>query len=532
MRIGLDLDNTLVCYDTLFYRLALERGLIDATCPPRKQDIRDAVRREAGDAAWQALQGDAYGPRMCDAVFFSGVPEALRLWRTAGHELCIVSHKTRFSSVEKFDLHSAALDFLRASALLRQGLLHERDIYFCRTRDEKIDRIANLRCHVFVDDLPEIFLHPAFPRDTRQWFFAPRDKESVPQALTFSAWEDIQGFDPAFENSLFQGAGAFPQRLHRLGGGRNSRVWAVELPQGTVVLKAYHRSLSDQRHRLEHEHGAFDLLHEYHIHDTPRTLHVDTDLGVAVYSHIQGQPYAPNTAGEKVVQPFVALTARLHMLARALPTERAASIPWATDACKSLTIWEQCVEDRLERLLTRPRQNERDEEMADFVTKVVSPAWRRHRDKARDVYARLQRDPVAVLAEHERTLSPSDMGFHNALRKPDGSLAFVDFEYFGWDDPTKLLSDFVLHPGMHLTENQQHFFIDTLLERFAMPDLEERLQAMRPLFATAWCCILLNEFLKDGTRNFILPQKERARLCSLQLARARDFFNQHMETTP
>lgn len=85
---------------------------------------------------------------------------------------------------------------------------------------------------------------------------------------------------------------------------------------------------------------------------------------------------------------------------------------------------------------------------------------------------------------------------------------------------------------MHLTENQQHFFIDTLLERFAMPDLEERLQAMRPLFATAWCCILLNEFLKDGTRNFILPQKERARLCSLQLARARDFFNQHMETTP
>ena len=40
------------------------------------------------------------------------------------------------------------------------------------------------------------------------------------------------------------------------------------------------------------------------------------------------------------------------------------------------------------------------------------------------------------------------------------------------------------------------------------------------------------KFLKDGTRNFILPQKERARLCSLQLARARDFFNQHMETTP
>jgi hypothetical protein len=27
----------------------------------------------------------------------------------------------------------------------------------------------------------------------------------------------------------------------------------------------------------------------------------------------------------------------------------------------------------------------------------------------------------------ERTLSPSDYGFHNALRRPDGTLVFLDF---------------------------------------------------------------------------------------------------------
>lgn len=45
-------------------------------------------------------------------------------------------------------------------------------------------------------------------------------------------------------------------------------------------------------------------------------------------------------------------------------------------------------------------------------------------------------------------LSPSDFGIHNIL--VDGSnpfmCKFVDFEYFGWDRPEKLVSDTILHP--------------------------------------------------------------------------------------
>src|SRR5690606_1492036 len=55
------------------------------------------------------------------------------------------------------------------------------------------------------------------------------------------------------------------------------------------------------------------------------------------------------------------------------------------------------------------------------------------------------------LAPRFRLLSPSDFGFHNMLRRDDGSLAFIDFEYFGWDDPAKLAADFLLHAGHKLT---------------------------------------------------------------------------------
>ena len=40
-----------------------------------------------------------------------------------------------------------------------------------------------------------------------------------------------------------------------------------------------------------------------------------------------------------------------------------------------------------------------------------------------------------------RILSPSDFGLHNTISKKN-KLYFFDFEYFGWDDPIKLICDF------------------------------------------------------------------------------------------
>jgi hypothetical protein len=96
-----------------------------------------------------------------------------------------------------------------------------------------------------------------------------------------------------------------------------------------------------------------------------------------------------------------------------------------------------------------------------------------------------------------RTLCPSDFGFHNALRGPTG-LTFIDFEYFGWDDPVKLTSDFLLHPGMQLTESLRRRFATEALRVFGADGrFAPRLSLLYPLFAVRWCLILLNEFLPE-----------------------------------
>ena len=97
------------------------------------------------------------------------------------------------------------------------------------------------------------------------------------------------------------------------------------------------------------------------------------------------------------------------------------------------------------------------------------------------------------------TLSPSDFGFHNAIRKDNGDIVFLDFEHFGWDDPAKLISDFLFHPKMNLDLKLKKKFVDNMLSIFSSDNpLKYRFEILYPLFALKWCLICLNEFLPNN----------------------------------
>ncbi len=45
MHIGVDFDNTMVCYDAIFHRVCLEKGLIPSEIPINKSEVRNYLRR-------------------------------------------------------------------------------------------------------------------------------------------------------------------------------------------------------------------------------------------------------------------------------------------------------------------------------------------------------------------------------------------------------------------------------------------------------------------------------------------------------
>ena len=114
-------------------------------------------------------------------------------------------------------------------------------------------------------------------------------------------------------------------------------------------------------------------------------------------------------------------------------------------------------------------------------------------------------DFAAELPQEWQSLVPSDFGFHNSLRRGDGSLAFVDFEYFGWDDPVKLTADILLHPGRPLAPEQRRRFRQGAVRLYGEDrTFERRLAAYLPLFGLRWVLILLNEFIPERWQRRVL----------------------------
>lgn len=197
---GVDFDNTLVSYNELLARIARERGLLDCAVPETKRQLRDRIRRlESGEIEWQKCQALLYGPRIGEATLIEGVSRFFRLCRRERVKVYIVSHKTEFS---KFDstgtnLRTAALQWMTAHGFFESnGLgLTEQDVFFAATREEKIDRIATLRCTDFIDDLEETFLEESFPRNITRILYEPgRESSAPPGVLWMNTWKEISEY--------------------------------------------------------------------------------------------------------------------------------------------------------------------------------------------------------------------------------------------------------------------------------------------------------------------------------------------------
>lgn len=174
MRIGIDFDNTIACYEGVFHAAALERGLIPADLAADKNAVRDYLNGSGRKDAFTELQGYVYGARMDLVAPYAGFAEFIALAK--GHELFVVSHKTRHPILgPRYDLHAAARGFLTARGISGEGdgRIAEANIYFELTKEAKVARAGALGLDVFIDDLPEILLMPGFSEATRLVLFDP-----------------------------------------------------------------------------------------------------------------------------------------------------------------------------------------------------------------------------------------------------------------------------------------------------------------------------------------------------------------------
>jgi hypothetical protein len=535
--IGVDFDNTIACYDQVFCKVAQTLGLLECDFSLSKSQVKQSLLESAaGDLSWQKLQGQVYGKYMHLATMYPGFMEFLFLAKLQGHKVVIVSHKSEFGHFDekKIPLRQAATEWMQDSNI--EGLdtleLNREDIFFASTRELKIVKIRELKCDYFIDDLVEVLDEPLFPNNTKKILFDPHQKQmSTDDRLSITSWRQItkqllEGWNEF--NIVTVANKAFPklniETSSIIKGRGNSRIYRLNGKKGDYALKIYPDRQLDSRNRLETEYSACCYLASAGF-PVMQVQDKSQQLDWAVYQWVSGQEIQP--VDNRFINEAVSFIKALNENSQNFPNR--AEFNKASEACLSGQDIVEQINSRLERL---KRSNSK--ELRLYLNKEFISVFESIIEKIKTHSKNLFN---TQLSEELQILSPSDFGSHNAIRSDSDETIFIDFEYFGWDDPVKLVSDFYWHPGVSLSALDRVKWIDATSEIFkADSTYEMRLSAYLPLYALRWCLIILNEFLPERLINRLNASNQDdsnvKKILDSQLNKSKTLLNQVIEDIP
>jgi thiamine kinase-like enzyme len=267
-------------------------------------------------------------------------------------------------------------------------------------------------------------------------------------------------------------------------GGGNNSIFRIDAESGRFCIKQYPRD-DGVRKRQETERSALVFLKECGIEEVPR--YYASFQEYSLYSWVKGN--AISTPIESDINQAVSLLMRLQACSA---HEFASAMFPAYEACLSLNAFIAQLGMRYDSLAKAATH---DLEFQEFLHGNLGTAVAKVSRRALRMYERRNWTNGPLEREAQRLIH-GDYGLYNCLKEDCGRLWVIDFEYFGWDDPVKMVADFVLHPGRALSPELRALFLEATFQNWRY-DLKscERLGVLLPLFAVRWACIVLSGFL-------------------------------------
>ncbi len=310
---------------------------------------------------------------------------------------------------------------------------------------------------------------------------------------TFSTPEAAAVADK-LESLLSERTGQKLVRIDQFRGGANSSVFHVITDSGTEYLaKKYITRKGDTRDRAGTEYSGLVFLWDNGIRSVPEPVFMDSESRIGLYGYIRGRKLKPGEISSSDVEQAAVFLEKLCSIAADGESGRQ---PDASEACFSLRDYIKSIENRIKRLRLPGHDHILSKSFQSFMDKEFLPVFDEMKTFVEEQCNSFEMDIDRELPEAHRILSPSDFGFHNAIKRDDGSLVFIDFEYYGWDDPAKLAADFFLQPEVPLPRKYRDYFFEKTAAFLGRDEFySKRLPLAYILLALKWCLIMLNVFV-------------------------------------
>ena len=490
LRIGIDFDNTIANYDDVFSHVAQKFKLINTKWHGDKTELKKKIIKEKNVEVWKKLQGQVYGRYMHLAKVSYGFENFILKSKFSKAKIFIVSHKTKFGHYDKkkIRLRNEALKWIKKKKYLR-----DIKIFFENSIDDKIARINNLKLDYFIDDLEIILKNKLLNKQTKKILFCNKNINELGK----QNWTQINNSIYRKENNNYLKfyieylLKKKIKKINQLKGRKNSKIYKIEFKnKNYAIIKQYPDRINDRRLRIEREIEAFKILKKYKFDNVPRVIEYNKDFNVLIMEYING--YTPKKISPEDLDQSIKFIKKI----KKIKIKKQNYPFFAVESCENFKNLLNQINYKFNDLV-KVSNNSRilKKHLNNTLKKTINNLLKS--TKQLKIYKIL----FKKTKNNHLILSPSDFGFHNTIKSK--KLYFIDFEYFGLDDPVKLVIDFILHPGMRLKLQLKKKWLRANLSIFSNDKyFKERLTFLIPFFAIRWALIVLNDFKVKQTDYF------------------------------
>ncbi len=309
--------------------------------------------------------------------------------------------------------------------------------------------------------------------------------------------------------------GFIPDKISSISKGKNNRSFLVIKENKKFLLKYYKRDDFIKRNRLKAELNFLNLMIKGGFKNVPIPIKFNIEKNWILLSWMDGNNI--KKINKSHIRKLIFFVNELQSLRN---NELINTIQNASEACFNLNDHIKIVFFRLNLLEKRlGNLSFLPSDIYEKFKKLISLMIYEFKKISLEIKTKDKNLLFLNLNPRQKILSQSDIGFHNIFINNNDDLLFYDFEYAGWDDCFKMISDLVLQPEGCL--DSKFFQISKPLLNNYIKTIEdkERLKQTIFLYRIKWTCILLN--------NFFYIEKEERKIDSyiLSLAKAKSYFN-------
>jgi thiamine kinase-like enzyme len=295
----------------------------------------------------------------------------------------------------------------------------------------------------------------------------------------------------------------------------NNKLFKITIDGEENLLKEYSSIYNGQWERGGTEYFSLDYLWNRGFRDIPRPIRFYKNENIGIYSFNKGEIIDSESIGKEDIFNAVDFLIRVHDL----ENEEKRLFSTACSACLCIQDYLDVIDKRLVNVVDYLFKEKGDFPSRTFLQEVIS--------KANDIKENFEMkskyfDLKRTISLDEQVLTPADFGFHNILKDNKKKYTFLDFEYFGRDDPARQILDFIHHDkSVGIKRDLKELFLEDYFHKSKKKDIEERIKILDPLVGMTWVLIPLNVLSNDYLKHIQFAHGEIGNILNERLKKSR-----------